>query len=350
MKFLLGVWISLVISSDCPRYICKPSHFHFTEGTCVAYLDGDYYVSDCKQGICSPSYGTQNSTCSGQARSTSLSNFPGTQCTSSSDCYSGYCFKGICKGSELSQACSSNYDCDPGLYCKANFCAKLIPAGTNGCLSDFDCENSSGCDSGWCVEYFSRKAGVYVGSCPSSNKNLVCATATCAKTNEENLCIEALMNSNKEPHYCALGGNNCISKADPHTGIVMVSECVCGLGKSGYAFCGLFPGDSENVRMIKKLKEWIKGDKVKNCNTMTRFDESCMKTWWEDDFYEFMYYYWTSQYYPIIGDYDPCVLKVYLPDFYSILPSNDDSSSSSGSSYSKIYSIATLLFLFQIIL
>ena len=245
MKFLLGVWITLVISSNCPRYMCKPSHFHFTEGTCVAYLDGDYYVGDCKKGICSPSYGTQNSTCTGEARSTALSSFPGTHCSSSSECYSGYCYKGICKGSELSQSCASNYDCDPDLYCKSGFCAKLIPAGSSGCLSDFDCVPSSGCNSGMCVEYFSIKSGVYVASCPASNKNLICASATCAKTDKGNLCIEALSNSVKAPYHCVLG-QDCISKADPITGLVMRSECVCGLGKSGNAFCGLFPGDSEN--------------------------------------------------------------------------------------------------------
>ena len=42
---------------------------------------------------------------------------PGEKCKNSASCYSGICLSGFCRGKPFNQTCSTDYDCDIGLFC-----------------------------------------------------------------------------------------------------------------------------------------------------------------------------------------------------------------------------------------
>ena len=52
------------------------------------------------------------------------STLPGEKCKTSSECYSSTCKSGFCRGKKFNQTCSSDYDCDIGLFCSdtSNVC------------------------------------------------------------------------------------------------------------------------------------------------------------------------------------------------------------------------------------
>jgi hypothetical protein len=311
---------------------------HFSENTCVASIDGNYYVSSCKKGFCSPVFGSSNSTCNLPSDERLLINFPGTSCSSSSDCFSNYCYKKVCKGKEKGEKCSSSYDCDGGLFCSSSFlCEPLLPAGSSGCLSDFSCSPSSGCNSSKCIPYFSLLPGSSVDSCPASHKNLLCSSGICGKKDSKTICLEKVKNKLNPPFKCEKG-STCKSTPENLSGLQLETECLCGLSKNGEAFCGLFPGDPEMLKLIEKLKEWSQGSLAEKCNTMVRFEESCMKTWWGEKYYEFIYEYWKAEYYPWLVDAEDCVLEVYMPEYYEAYIRVEGGSSSS-SSFSVILSV-----------
>lgn len=43
--------------------------------------------------------------------------YPGDACTASSDCMSGTCTDNLCAGKAIDETCSSDSDCNTGLYC-----------------------------------------------------------------------------------------------------------------------------------------------------------------------------------------------------------------------------------------
>jgi hypothetical protein len=45
--------------------------------------------------------------------------FPGESCSKNSECHSGQCSNGVCKGKSADQTCSDDYDCDVGYYCSS---------------------------------------------------------------------------------------------------------------------------------------------------------------------------------------------------------------------------------------
>ena len=43
--------------------------------------------------------------------------YPGESCTKNSQCHSGLCVNGVCKGKGFNETCTDDYDCDAGYYC-----------------------------------------------------------------------------------------------------------------------------------------------------------------------------------------------------------------------------------------
>jgi hypothetical protein len=332
-KFLFLSFLFTAFSL-CPKYLCKQSSQHFTKNTCVAYLEGDYYIGKCEKGNCSPALGNENSTCSGASEMRMLINYPGTKCKNSTDCFSNFCYKQVCKGQEKGQTCQSNYDCDPGLYCNSTYkCSELSQ---KSCANDFSCENNYGCNFNKCVPYFSIQPGKAVSNCPGSNKNILCDSATCGTLNGQSICIEALQNVVKSPYSCT-AGSFCLSQTDARTGLQVINECICGLSKSGKAFCELLTGDKPSLNFFKSVKSWSKSEEIHKCNTMERFEKSCLSSWWNHDSYvQFLYYYLLYEYYPYVANAEPCVLSLYLPEFYKSY--SDYASELESDSYSIIFS------------
>lgn len=315
MKKLTFFVILFTAFAKCPMYLCKGSKQHFTENTCVAYLEGNYYVGDCKSGNCSPAFGSSNSTCSLETDLRVLTSYPGTKCNSSLECFSQFCDQGVCKGLEKGQQCASNYDCGPGLFCNStNKCSEQYES---SCSDDYSCKNNAGCNLNKCAKYFSLQQGELLSKCPGSNRNLLCISGTCATLNGQAICIEPLTNLVDYPYSCLLG-SPCSSTSDPRTGLTQQSECICGLSKSGTPFCELFGGDKPSVQFFNSLKKWTDSKEIYKCNTMERLEQSCISSWWgKNDYIEFLYYYLLSQYYPYIADAELCVLSLYIPEYYS---------------------------------
>ena len=269
----------LVQSQDCVKYTCKTNSQSFTDGTCIAYISSVYYVSPCTTGVCPISLGISNSSCT-TSPTTLQQLYPGNKCTSDSNCTSKSCLNGLCAGNLFGQNCVVNTDCDPDLYCSnAGICDNLIPIQSFGCNNDNNCVNNAGCNvtenNGVCLSYFSIKPGEYVSDCSYPNINLLCTSGMCGSVNEQYVCLEAVENVAPKPYICSPGGS-CLSKPDKNTGVVLSTDCDCGLSSKGYAYCNLFTGDDYALNFLFYMKSWLTSSNVRSCNTDMRLDLTCL--------------------------------------------------------------------------
>jgi hypothetical protein len=147
----------------------------------------------------------------------------------------------------------------------------------------------------------------------------VCSKGTCGKTeNGRFLCTETIESVAFWPYRCT-AGTVCLSKTDRVTGIQLEKECVCGRNRDGLAYCEQFYGDVYGKMMMESVRKWVTGKEVRNCNTMKRMDESCMKEWWgEEKVRKYLYYYYLFYYYPYLANIEECVKNTIFPEFNEI--------------------------------
>ena len=279
MIFLLLI-ITTVISQDCPQYKCKSKKQKFTNSTCIAYIEGIYYISPCSSGVCQMSLGYRNSTCMPESTSDLSIAYPGEKCSKDSDCDSNLCKENICKGSAKGKKCITNTDCNSGLYCNNGICDKLFSIGDTGCTDDFQCENHAACNitesTGTCFKYFSLNPGEIVATCSSQNYNFLCTSGLCGTYNNGLfVCLNDVKNSIPNPYICS-PNSKCESIPDSITGTILTADCDCGLG-TGSAYCNLFFGDDYANEYLQNLKAWMSSKEILNCNTNVRFSTECIK-------------------------------------------------------------------------
>lgn len=308
-------------SSDCPKYKCKSDSQVFTNTTCVYYKNSgstDYYYthkcpSDGPNTYCNITVGA-NSTCVPPQVPLRL---PGEECDDSHPCHEGsICENRKCNASLVLNNCSSNYDCNVGLYCApSKICAEQNL--TMACSDDFMCPNNYACNNtvglmGNCVEYFSIEDYGYVATC-EKNESLLCNTGVCVLHKGLNRCTGPVINRKAPPYVC---DTTCKSKPDEKLGdIYFYGSCSCGYNSEQGKVCSLFNQDDKANKFFRLYKEWYKGDEIKKCHTMGRFSLQCIKQH-SNNYDEFMYRYYRFNNYSSLYYAEDCIKKVYLPEYY----------------------------------
>ena len=313
---------------ECKAYSCGGSDWK--DGVCIAYNEGDntFYSKGCPNNshdsYCDSELAASdkflNVTC-GQAPEPSPK-YPGESCSNDTQCISGNCANGVCKGKPKAGTCSHNKDCDPGLYCSFNDnCTELIPAGSSGCISDFECALGAFCNttSGQignhpCVPYFSGKIGDPVPPPQSSISigsgfSYACESATYNSTS--GTCVSA-PKSSSFPIECTNSEKDC--KVDSS----FQGTCSCGMNPYAKKYCSPMTGDPPGALLIDELK---KIDHTNNtfCNTERRYSVEClMKAAGEQklnpDFVYLRIYNFTN--FARYHENDNCTKKAFNKDFW----------------------------------
>jgi len=64
--------------------------------------------------------------------------------------------------------------------------------------------------------------------------------------------------------------------------------------------------------------KWTNSSSINNCNTEHRFDDYCMKNWWDSKSYDYYVYYVSLvNNWALIQEADECALEVWASDFYT---------------------------------
>lgn len=329
---------------ECVSFYCKSSDQNFVDETCAWFNQKSYayYVDPCADNttaclIEGPNPG--NYTCQTAPYPLTPLKWPGESCSKSEDCQPNFCtgcVSGICAGSSEGTQCSNSNSCNPGLYCKntkgSKVCTAQIPLNGTGCEQDSDCVNSAGCNitsyenltENRCVQYWSLKTKEYVGTC-DENQNQLCKSGWCYSNdaNTSYWCSEEFSNEIIIP-------SPCIPTADYPCkflihGLTFTPNCNCGKNEAGYAYCELIPGDYPRMQYESMLKKWISSQAATLCNTVKRFDQSCIIDKWDQKSIDELLYFelYTDYYTDIIGSPD-CVAKTFYLDFIKYKKQYDD--------------------------
>jgi hypothetical protein len=161
-----------------------------------------------------------------------------------------------------------------------------------------------------------------VSPCQDTYNNL-CASGRCASNDDEHFyCINPT--STEMPKICSLN-SDCVSAVDPQLNVTVNSICSCSYGSKGYAYCGLFPGDSEWQQYLKYLEKWYEYPEINRCNTLRRTAINCLEEYTSEDFYvKYTYYMTQVQYYPLLQDNDKCVKQIYTSYYWTLLDQLND--------------------------
>lgn len=294
----------------------------FAPSTCVYYdaAATTHYAEKCSSSLapyCNITVGA-NSTCT---LAPQILRFPGEKCALTSDCTLGStCTNSRCEAKILLSPCTTDLDCNVGLYCNSNFlCVKLIEAMDNGCFNDYQCVNTAGCNvtavgvnGGTCIGYFNVSDYEYIATC-NNNQSQLCSTGYCVNYEGSNRCFGNAQNNKVYPYNCE---DDCRSFSDPNLGdTYLPGLCNCGYNPERVTVCSLFYQDEEAQRFFSLWNDWATGTDIKKCHTLGRNSFECMKEHW-GSYEEYTYKYYKVQNYPYHYFADDCVLEVFLPEYY----------------------------------
>ena len=82
----------------------------------------------------------------------------GFYCLNGTQCSSGNCTNNTCIGKEEISSCSSDIECNVGLYCNSDKCEPLIGVGKE-CQRDSQCVSNAFCNKNICIEYLTLENG-----------------------------------------------------------------------------------------------------------------------------------------------------------------------------------------------
>ncbi|CAG9315931.1 unnamed protein product [Blepharisma stoltei] len=339
-------------SFTCKAYGCDTKNPWATE-TCLTYQEGSnkFAIKECENKLYCNTQETlgnewMNSTC-GPAPTVAPA-YPGMQCKANSDCLSGKCIGGACRGAIQNDPCNDDYDCNPGLYCYAlNMvfrCVPQIPIGQQGCATDYDCVTNAGCNAtkeypiGECVAYFSVQLGTEV-PCPISGTNYLCESGSCYNNGKDDrgVCVPPPKSVNFGA-TCQTS-NDCMGINSNNQSFV--GQCQCGYNPWGYKYCNAFAGDPPGALFVKKVSPLYKLSQITMCHTALRFNTNCLDmvasmTGANANIYYSALLNFTN--FPAYMENDECVRTVINSAFWSRLPpgpspppppspDNDDNSS-----------------------
>lgn len=256
---------------------------------------------------------------------------PGTKCKSKGDCLSKTCQNGLCKGHGKGKNFTCYYEndiynaycsylCSPGFFAKGvgyelSTCVEQYKEKEN-CRFTYQCENDHVCANGICTKMFSFKnrEKIEIDDYYEFYYGMSLGCESFYYDHHTGKCAEPPKSKNGQAAKCQKD-EDCITTDGDHT------SCECGL--SGERHCTLAGGDDYFIEMGKLMKEWVNSGKIKNCNTLARFDPVCVAMNMDKDFSDRFYKYLTLAYnYFFIKDADDELIKVYAPRYYSISNSN----------------------------
>jgi hypothetical protein len=248
----------------------------------------------------------------------------GTSCVYDEECVANnICIDHTCVGIGKGLYCSSNTDCDVGLFCANNkTCVPQIKVGRTGCMEDAHCVNNAGCqiysytdtDVNLCTKYFSLdNYHALLGCSPAGEINYLCESGFCINVGMS-VCYPAPAHYDKIVK-CSTN-NDCISKPTGQLKMQFFSECLCGLNSDREGFCSLFPGDDIYNDYDDMIRTWLNSDDVLKCNTYGRFGKYSMETFkgkdWVD---EFTYKEFRAMNLSLVHNAKDCVLETLLPSY-----------------------------------
>lgn len=169
-----------------------------------------------------------------------------------------------------------------------------------------------GCVDGQCVPYFSRKPG------ESCFIWADCETYSCDQTALK--CnYTAPVSKNKAPHTCdtANAATDCVTKSYmnyENKSATMNTNCLCGISKSGNAYCQQTSGDDDWQEWAKVSKKWIAGN-ISKCSPERKWVSNCVGSHGGQLLMEeFRYYGWKLQV-AETTDYDNCGGTMYYGEY-----------------------------------
>ena len=152
---------------------------------------------------------------------------PGESCSNASHCESGKCTSSKCEGNKVGTECSSNIDCDVGLFCSSNKCAKQMPDNSN-CTNQYECANTHGCFGGKCVKYYS------LANNAEATNPLVCVNGTIRIDGSKTICDSLTLDKEE----CTGTSDKCTYKYATNAAI-LESSCQCdATRKTNTRSCG----------------------------------------------------------------------------------------------------------------
>jgi len=234
ITFILSFAFIFSFPTHCPVYSCDSniltgencSKINFESENVTIALKG------CKEDlVCDVSpFNLQETSCSLYYTTTKF--YPGEYCRNETECYSGICENGKCKGQEEDKDCTKDIDCDPGLYCLEKFCKKAIVNDIYGknqkCAANY-VKNDNRC--------------VKIGSIDNDKPASVSGACRSLYINSKGLCSEGpkLIKSESNSTKCQYQ----VSETEKEDG-----DPVCGMSKSGESYCNPGVGDIDFASVL----------------------------------------------------------------------------------------------------
>ena len=228
---LIAIGLVVIIAShvgalECLKYACasklnKPN-------MCASINSSLALLSPCSDDntYCPISFNVEDEVfCSAKHKSAVL--YPGEYCTTNEECLSKTCTKNLCAGKAEAEACDSDADCNAGLGCVSNVCAKLGGVGDE-CNDNKRCDASTVCHNGNCTRFGSIENG-----------NAATIPAVCKSF--------FLKNGNCAAGYKRVGDDKCNNDVCNYTNQAdsYLDSCACGRTSDSNAFCPPGKGDAD---------------------------------------------------------------------------------------------------------
>ena len=186
--------------------------------------------------------------------------WPGETCTEDTECHSKSCTNGICTGKTKDETCSTNLDCDVGLYCKnpgllsANKCLEWLGEGET-CSADEECRPSMFCNSNKCQKWLSVADGVKTSKADAR----VCLNAEL----NSGFCSAPLKRKNKLAVGNSAGAGVCEYTNASGSPSPTTKDSVCGMAQAPSAFCPLGHADEEYVTVLNLVSKPVDSSRPK---------------------------------------------------------------------------------------
>ncbi|CAG9324080.1 unnamed protein product [Blepharisma stoltei] len=293
------------IETECPIYRCHDESK--AEDECAIVNGPDFIIKPCPEGqSCDP-------TIRKCVKSSKVLAFPGNKCDSEQKCLWD-CIDGVCRGKKEFENCHSEIECDSELMCYKGSCRKKI-SHSEKCLKDYECPNDEFCYNGACTKYFSLKSGEFIHSC-IDYESKQCSSGMCYSYRcIDELSIERFEKNPCSDHFCEV----------VHGDMQFYHKCSCGLSPNGDSYCESVATDPVRAVKRKLWKKWVNSKEIHNCNTIQRFDLSCVKDWDYELYKNILYYDIIIKNFAKLQNIEECVQNSVFPQIRDLIEQVDGS-------------------------
>ena len=246
ISFAILLCILSLCTPQCTVYKCNNS-----TDDCKVFNadDNSYSIKKCKtiDEKCEYDETTNKGTCKYLAASLPA----GEKCVNDTVCITGKC-DGVCQGKKETEDCSSNEECNIGLYCKDKKCKKVL-AVNDACTDEDECGYDSLCYDGKCQKMLSFPSGTEISS---NIYTIMCETNKAINIEGKFYCGETtLLEKQKE---CASEQTTCTYAATYGKLTAEVTElCACNAQYKDKKFCPVGTTDQIFKDGLTALKNHI---------------------------------------------------------------------------------------------